>query len=102
MANVKKLALIAGGVGLAVYLASKFGRSAGAAVGLFAPASVKAGETFSANTYRVIAAQRSGLTYVPVNGSVGGQLSFASSVTGQFTRNVVVSGNQVLAEIAPA
>lgn len=102
MANIKKLALIAGGVGLGIYLISKFGKRAVQATGLFAPAAIKAGEQVSASTYRVISARRSGLTYVPVNGSVGGALSFSSSVQGQFTRNVINEGGQVFAEVAPS
>ena len=102
MAKVTKYLIIAGAVGVGIYLLTKFGKSAGRAVGLFAPATVGAGEQVSASTYRVIAARRSGLDYVPVNGAIGGQLSFSSNVKGQFTRNVIQEGGQVLAEIAPA
>jgi hypothetical protein len=56
----------------------------------------------TAGSYRVISARRPGLNYIPATGTVGGNLSFSSPSAGQFTRNVVVEGSSVLAEVAPS
>ena len=102
MSKTTKYALIAGGIGLAVYLGKRlFTPAAAPATGAFAPAAVVAGQLVSADTYRVLAAQRSGLNYVPAQGSVGGEITFTPSAGGTFTRNVVVVGGQIMAEVAP-
>lgn len=91
--------LIAGAAALAIYLFTQR-KAIGGAVAKLLPTGIGAGETVTAGSYRVIAARRPGLNYVPATGSVGGPLSFSSPSAGKFTRNVVVEGSSVLAEVA--
>jgi hypothetical protein len=65
-------------------------------------APVLGGETVSADSYRRIQDRRPGMTYVQCEGALGGRLTFNVSKAGVFTRNVVVYGGTVWAEIAGA
>jgi hypothetical protein len=63
------------------------------------PAPVAAGEEVSADRYRQIAKRRTGMTYAPVEGTLGGTIKFSSPKTGVFTRNVVKEGDALWAEV---
>ena len=94
-----KTLVVAGAVGLAIYLFTQR-KAIGGAVAKLLPTSIGAGEQVTAGSYRVLAARRPGLSYIPASGTVGGPLSFSSPSAGTFTRNVVVEGSSVMAEVA--
>lgn len=74
--------------------------SPGAVPGKLPLAAVNANEPVTAGTYRIITARRPGLSYVPVTGSIGSVLSFASPKQGMFTRNVLQENSALYAEVA--
>lgn len=78
-----------GGVGLGPKLSPKL-----------SPAEIAPSESVTAGSYRVLQSRRPNLSYVQAQGDVGGLLAFASPSGGRFTRNVIVEGGQVWAEIA--
>jgi len=103
MAKIGKYIAIAGAVGVVGYLLYKYAKPAAKAVSsYFSPAAVSADQQVTASSYRVIAARRPGLDYVPAQGSAGGTLTFTPTTGGTFTRNVVSENGVISAEIAPA
>ncbi len=101
--KTRKYLIIAGAVGVAGYLLYKFAKPAVKAVSsYFAPAAVTADQQVTASSYRVISARRSGMTYMPAQGTLGGTLTFSPISGGEFTRNVINEGGQISAEIAPS
>jgi hypothetical protein len=64
------------------------------------PAAVKEGELLSVQTYRLIGAQRPGMTYAPAtSGGLGGEIEFTATKSGMFTRNFIQSESGLAAEI---
>lgn len=92
----KTLAVVAAAAGL-LYLFSR-GQEGGVGLDL-KPVKVGADEMVSPQSYRIIQDRRAGMQYVAANGSVGGEITFASPVAGMFTRNFVQEGGQLQAEI---
>jgi hypothetical protein len=99
------------GVAGFVYLSKKgylkIGSGAGSGTGAgpklspkLAPAEIAPSESVTASSYRVLQSRRANLSYVQAQGDPGGLIAFASPAGGRFTRNIVVEGGQVWAEIA--
>lgn len=64
------------------------------------PVAVKKGAYLGAESYRVLAKKRPGMSYALVEeGSVPGELKFEATKDGFFTRNMVQEGGQFWAEI---
>jgi hypothetical protein len=92
-------------VGVVGYLILKNRGAAGGAGGVsinpkLKPAAIEPNELVTAGSYRVIQSKRPGMQYVTVEGNYPGILSFRSPPGGKFTRNTVMEGGQLLAEIA--
>ena len=66
------------------------------------PAQVRAGELVSAESYRVIQARRSGMTYDKADGQPGALITFTPSKDGYFTRNTVQEADGLYAEVKAA
>jgi hypothetical protein len=63
------------------------------------PAKVKAGELVSAESYRVIQARRSGMSYAKAEGAPGALITFTPDRDGYFTRNTVQEQDGLYAEV---
>jgi hypothetical protein len=67
------------------------------------PAPVGANEMVSGTTYRLIAERRPGMEYTSLRaGTLGERIAFSSPVNGIFTRNLVLEGGVLWAEIKPS
>jgi len=64
------------------------------------PVKIGAGEPVTASSYRIIKNRRPGMDYTQAGGQPGQSISFSYPRAATFTRNAVVEGAQVLAEIA--
>jgi hypothetical protein len=64
------------------------------------PGAITLGQNVSADSYRLIAAKRAGMTYAQVSGTLGSTITFIAPKTGQFTRNLVQVGGAIFAEVA--
>jgi len=94
-----KKVLVAGAVLAGVYLVMR-GRGGGVSpLVSLATAKVTGGEPVTAESYRVIQARRSGMTYVQATGQPGGQIGFTPEKDGIFTRNTVQEGGILYAEV---
>jgi hypothetical protein len=93
----------AAAVGVYLYWRSRSGPSVTANVTVtlgLEPMSVTEGQAVSVDSYRLIKERRTGMTYAPATGALGGAVQFTAPKAGAFTRNLIQDSGGLAAEIA--
>lgn len=100
---LKNKAILYGGGALLLLLMSKKSCDSGVpGIELkLKPVDLLPNDSVKTQQYRILANKREGMTYVPVTGAPGEQISFSTGIDKKsvFTRNVVDSGGRLEAEL---